>query len=304
MLGNVGLNLLVPQFPHQCSGWGEPSPSGEQFGVCALPRTVGTGLGRTHRASEHQEWCVKPGWNLHQRALIPACVLHLLVVKRPWFVSVHTRVPGACPEQSPGHGRGPKAQPGRGGSSPGDCGMCPPLICPCRCCPIKCHVCTFLSFHFSVSVLTVAALCPSFLELWGWAGLSCFPREQECGRGLWGQNPPCPLLTAQTRTQGERSEGFFLWSKLFINAICNEARLVPGALSLGLVEGGVCLRGTPDPACARYQLHLTLLRRSRSLLVLPVPSGHRSCWNPSPGRCSSVGRDAAAQRWNCFGIWV
>lgn len=47
MLGNVSLNLLVPQFPHQWSGWGEPSPSGEQFGVCALASTsagFGSGL--------------------------------------------------------------------------------------------------------------------------------------------------------------------------------------------------------------------------------------------------------------------
>lgn len=54
----------------------------------------------------------------------------------------------------------------------------------------------------------VAALCLSFLELWGWAELSCFPQEQERGRRLWGQIPLCPLLTAQTRTQ-EREKGRF-----------------------------------------------------------------------------------------------
>lgn len=44
MLGNVGLNLLVPQFPHQWSGQGEPSPSGKRFGVCALA-SMSTGYG-------------------------------------------------------------------------------------------------------------------------------------------------------------------------------------------------------------------------------------------------------------------
>lgn len=82
-----------------------------------------------------------------------------------------------------------------------------------------------------------------------------------------------------------------------------------------LVEGGVCLWGTPDPVCARHQLHFTLLHRSRCLMVLPVPSGHRFLLDgeaeavgiPAQGLCSSVGRDAAAPRvdltWS-LGIWL
>lgn len=92
-------------------------------------------------------------------------------------------------------------------------------------------------------------------------------------RALGADSPP-PSPHSTNQDPRERSEGFFLWSRLLMNAIYNETRLVPGALSTGLVEGGVCLWGTPDPVCARYQLHLTLLHRSRCLLVLPVPSGH------------------------------
>lgn len=108
----------------------------------------------------------------------------------------------------------------------------------------------------------------------------------------------------------ERREGFFLWSRLLINAIDNEARLVPGALSTGLVEGGVCSWGTPDPVCARYQLHLTLPHRNRCLLVLP--SGHHI---PVGWEAEAVGSPAqvtAPQGCSCqrvelswgLGVWV
>lgn len=56
MLGSVGLNLFVPQFPHQWSGWGEPSPSDSSLGSVpwqapVLGMAQGVGLGRTHWAS-------------------------------------------------------------------------------------------------------------------------------------------------------------------------------------------------------------------------------------------------------------
>lgn len=49
-----------------------------------------------------------------------------------------------------------------------------------------------------------------------------------------------PALSSQHKPKRERREGFFLWSRLLINAIYNETRLIPGALSTGLVEGDVC----------------------------------------------------------------
>lgn len=54
-----------------------------------------------------------------------------------------------------------------------------------------------------------------------------------------GADSPLPSPHSTNQDPRERSEGFFLWNRLLINAICNETRLVPGVLSIGLVEGGV-----------------------------------------------------------------
>lgn len=130
------------------------------------------------------------------------------------------------------------------------------------------------------------------------------------GEGSGGRFPPALSSQRKPGPKRERSEGFFLWGRLLINAIYNETRLVPGVLSVGLVEGDVCLWGTPDPACARSQLHLTLLQRSRCLLVLPVPAGHQV---PVGREAEAVGIPAQVSApqwagmqlprgWNCLGV--
>lgn len=75
----------------------------------------------THWASgtaEHQEWCVK-GWGgiYISESLIPASVLHLLMMKQPTNPGLSLFVLGfLVPVQNRAlaMGRGPKAQPGRG----------------------------------------------------------------------------------------------------------------------------------------------------------------------------------------------
>lgn len=139
MLGNVGLNLLVPQFPHQWSGRDEPSPSGKRFGVCALASTstgYGSGLrlqglaGPTeHQArAEHREQCW--GGIYIGQSLIPAPVLHLLMVKQPASPGLSLFVLGfLVPVQNRAlaMGRRPKAQPGRGEGPAPVTVACPPL---------------------------------------------------------------------------------------------------------------------------------------------------------------------------------
>lgn len=58
-----------------------------------------------------------------------------------------------------------------------------------------------------------------------------------------GTDSPLPSPHSTNQDPRERSEGFFLWNRLLINAICNETRLVPGALSIGLVEGVLAYGG-------------------------------------------------------------
>lgn len=93
-------------------------------------------------------------------SLIPASVLHLLMQKPSANPGLSLFVLGfLVPVQNRAlaMGRGPKAQPGRGEGPAPVTVACAPLICPCRCCPIKCHVCTF--FFFSLFCLCADCCC-------------------------------------------------------------------------------------------------------------------------------------------------
>lgn len=64
-----------------------------------------SGLGRTHRASGRCRTpgmvCETLGWNLHQRVFNSSLCFPPArgeMASKPWFVSVRTRVPGACPK--------------------------------------------------------------------------------------------------------------------------------------------------------------------------------------------------------------
>lgn len=111
------------------------------------------------------------------------------------------------------------------------------------------------------------------------------------GEGSWGADspPPSPHSTNQDPRERERSEGFFLWSRLLINAISNETRLVPGVLSTG--GGGCLLMGDPRPCLcqAPAAFHPPAQKQvpagsSRAIRPpIPVGWGGWGCGNPSPG---------------------